>query len=202
MTSLSTLDAGGDVADPRPSSHLELEHETDAALVNLAVAGDSAAFDVLLQRYRANLLGFAVSTLGSPAEADDVVQEAFIAAWNKLSTLNDPSMVKPWLMRVVRNKCMDRLRAASTRLTELDDSVPAPARFSPFEVVSTDLQNDALDVALSALPTNQRRVWEMRELSGLSYAAMAEELDMTLPRVRGLLARARQNLANQMESWR
>lgn len=196
------MDPGDDVVDLKPSSHLELENEADAALVNLAVDGDAAAFDVLLNRYRSALHGFAVTTLGSTSEADDVVQDAFIAAWNKLSTLNDPSMVKPWLMRVVRNKCMDRLRATSSKHAELDETVAAPARFSPFEVVSSDLQNEALDAALSQLPENQRRVWAMREVSGRSYADIADELDMTHARVRGLLARARQNLSGQMESWR
>ena len=78
----------------REVGHLVLERETDCVLVGLAAAGDRAAFAVLVNRYRIVMGANAQSTLGSYADADDVVvQDVLINAWEKLSTVYDGSII-------------------------------------------------------------------------------------------------------------
>ncbi|WP_181397277.1 RNA polymerase sigma factor [Cryobacterium arcticum] len=179
-----------------------LVNESDSVLVDFASAGNRAAFDVLILRYRNLMRAFAVKTMRSTVDADDVVQEACITAWEKLSTISDGAHVKGWLMRVVYNKSIDRIRKNRPLPMEFADDLPAALSTSPFNLVEALLQNEALTLATEALPARQRRAWVMREFSGCSYAAIAQELDVPISTVRGLLARARRTLASELEAWR
>jgi len=179
-----------------------LEAESDGALVDFAVAGNRSAFDILVRRYRSKMLACAARTLGSHADSDDVVQESLIVAWEKLPTITDRAHVKAWMMRVVHNKSVDRLRRSAQLTTTLDDDRLASDATSPFAVVEILLQNEALSGALADLPHDQRRAWLMREFSGSSYALIASELGVTVSTVRGLLARSRRKLAQQLVDWR
>ncbi|WP_133163868.1 RNA polymerase sigma factor [Cryobacterium zongtaii] len=181
---------------------LVLEHNTDGVLVNHAVAGNEAAFAVLVRRHRPLMRGYALRLLGSNTEADDVVQESCITAWQKLSTLNDGQCLKPWLMCVVRNKSIDRLRMRHLSPVPLDDNTPETLHNGPFQAVETLLQRDALSKVLGSLPVNQRRAWLMRGCSGCSYSVIAGELGVPVSTVRGLLSRSRHTLAHEMAYWR
>lgn len=185
---------------PGGFGRLLLEDEVDSVLVDFAIAGNQAAFEILVRRYRPMMHGYAMRTLGSNAESDDVVQETFITAWEKLPTLKDGDHLRAWLMRVVRNKSIDRLRKRRPLIVEIDENTPATAD-SPFAVVETLLQNDALSLALAGLPMNQRRAWLMREFSATSYSVIADELGVPVSTVRGLLARSRHTLARELAAW-
>jgi RNA polymerase sigma-70 factor (ECF subfamily) len=178
-----------------------LENERDSVLVDFATAGNRAAFDVLVLRYRDLMHAFAAKTMRSSTDADDVVQDTLITAWEKLSTINDGDHVKGWLMRVVYNKCMDRLRRTGPLPLEFADEIPASSSTSPFKVVEALLQNEALTLAAAALPEHQRRAWLMREFSGCSYAVIGQELGVPVSTVRGLLARSRRTLASELKAW-
>lgn len=184
--------------DSRP---VTLDLETDRILVGLAITGDEAAFATLMHRYRPLMHAHAVRLLRSNAEADDVVQESFIAAWTKLATINDPDRIKTWLMTVVRNKSIDKLRSRQDLAYPLDYDLPATTA-SPAKIVETLLENQALSEAVARLPMGQRRSWLMRELGGCSYAVIAAELGVPISTVRGMLARAREKLAREMAAWR
>jgi RNA polymerase sigma-70 factor (ECF subfamily) len=179
-----------------------LDGESDRVLVDLAISGQEAAFKVIVRRYQPLMIGHATRILGSTLEAEDTVQDTFVTAWEKLSMLNDADHLKPWLMRILRNKSMDRLRARRPPTVEIDDDLPAAVHIDPFEVVESLLQNQALSSVLAKLPTNQRRAWLMREFSRCSYAVIASELDVPESTVRGLLARSRLTLARELADWR
>lgn len=187
---------------PSDIGKLQLDGESDGALVEFALAGNRAAFDILMRRHRSAMLAHAVRTLGSHADSDDVVQESLIVAWEKLPTISDVAHVKAWLMRVVHNKSVDRLRRRGSLPAPLDDNTVASDASSPFAVVETLLQNDALAQALADLPHDQRRAWLMREFSESSYALIASELGVPVSTVRGLLARSRRTLAQELRAWR
>ena len=181
---------------------LQFEMNTDDVLVNHAVAGNEPAFAILVRRHVPLMRCYALRLLGSSAEADDVVQESCITAWQKLSTLHDGQYLKSWLMRVVRNKSMDRLRMRPSLTIPLDDSTAETRYNGPFQAVQTLLQKDALSKVLASLPTDQRRAWLMRGWSGFSYSVIARELGVPVSTVRGLLARSRHTLAHEMACWR
>jgi RNA polymerase sigma-70 factor (ECF subfamily) len=179
-----------------------LSDASDRILAGRAGDGDVRAFEVLVRRYGPLLRSYSRHLLGSVDESDDTVQQAFITAWQQLSTLTDPDAVKPWLMRIVNRKCLDRIRARHPAGI-IDDSTPAAdAGRAPEAAAENRALQSALTAALATLPEAQRRCWLMKEVAAYSYDDIAEELDVPASTVRGLLARARKTLIREMEPWR
>lgn len=187
---------------PGAPSPTGLGHADDRTLAGRAADGDISAFEILVRRYSPMMRAYAARLLSSNNEVDDVVQEALITVWEKLPTLDDCGAVRSWMMKIVSHKAMDRIRAHK-RQTGLDDhDIAAPESISPAGITQTRSQLEALSRALSELPEQQRRCWVMKELGEYSYEDMADELDLPVTTVRGLLARARKNLIPRMEAWR
>jgi RNA polymerase sigma-70 factor (ECF subfamily) len=186
----------------RTSVNDRLGDAADATLASRAADGDIAAFEVLARRHGPLMRVFAAKLLGSDIESDDVVQEAFLTGWRKLDELEDPARVRNWLMRIVSNRAIDRLRVRRVHEDIADWDPAAPPSQDPSRIVETQFQLDAVGVALDKLPTIQRRCWLLRETAGFSYSEIAEALDLTPATVRGLLARSRKFLLNELEAWR
>jgi len=175
---------------------------TDGTLAVRARDGDVHAFEVLARRHGPLMRVFAGRLLGSDLETDDVVQEAFLTAWRRLGDLEEPAHLRAWLMRIVSNRSIDRLRVRRDH-DDVDEREPAaPRSQAPDRVVEARLQVDAMWTALDKLPLEQRRCWLLRETAGYSYAEISEALGLPLSTVRGQLARARYFLMTEMEAWR
>ena len=86
---------------------------TDLDLVRLAQAGDVEAFGELVERNRRAVFRAALACVGSPAEADDVAQEAFITAYNKLNTFRGEAQFRTWLLSITWRKAIDRRKSIS-----------------------------------------------------------------------------------------
>jgi RNA polymerase sigma-70 factor (ECF subfamily) len=145
---------------------------------------------------------YASRVLGSNDETDDVVQDAFITAWQQLPELGDASVVKSWLMRIVSRKSIDRVRARRPHVDVDDVDLAGPESATPSEVTEARSRTQALSIALTHLPEIQARCWALRELAEYSYDEIAAELDLPATTVRGILARARKALIREMEEWR
>lgn len=185
-----------------PPNRTPLAELDDGVLAGRSADGDVRAFEVLIRRHTPLLRAYARRTLGSTDELDDVVQETFITAWNRLDSLEDRAHVKAWLMRILSRKCLDRIRARRDHddVTELE--VAAPDEGAPERVAEARDREHAVELALAALPETQRRCWLMKEVLEYRYEEIAEELDVPLSTVRGLLSRARKNMIRLMEGWR
>ncbi|KQQ03654.1 MULTISPECIES: RNA polymerase sigma factor [unclassified Rathayibacter] len=180
-----------------------LDPDSDRVLVIRAASGDGEAFAVIVRRYTGLLQATARRTLGgSHADVDDVVQDTFLAAWSHADSVIDGDTIAGWLVTTVRRKSYDRLRSSALRTrAELDDELPASPHDAPDALAGrASLAADARRV-LAAMPTLQRRCWELR-LDGVSYLDIGRELGLPLTTVRGMLARARATLANELAHWR
>nr|WP_241985973.1 RNA polymerase sigma factor [Cryobacterium sp. Hz7] len=102
--------------------------------------------------------------MGCSHDADDVVQDTFITAWAKLSTLKDSALVKNWLMRIASYKSIDRIRARRQNSNLDDVGVPASEDHSPTQIVEARSCNEALSQVFSALPEDQRQCWDLESL--------------------------------------
>lgn len=183
----------------RPAS---LADADDRTLAGRAADGDVRAFEVLVRRHGPLMRAYATRLLGSATETDDVVQDAFIAAWQRLPQQDDLGSIKNWLMGIVRNKSVDRIRA-NRHHVDIGDFDPAiPDDLTPHRQSEAGARRLALGEALAALPAGQRRSWELKEIGGYSYAEIAADLGIPESTARGLLARARKNLIRDMEVWR
>jgi RNA polymerase sigma-70 factor (ECF subfamily) len=179
-----------------------LEHADDGIVAGRAMDGDIEAFAVLVRRYTPMMRAYTQRMLNASADVDDIVQEAFVTAWQRFGELDEPTKVKSWLMRIVSRKAVDRIRA--TRPVVDIDTVdrPAPLHASPSAVVEVRAGVAAVGAALRELPDAQRECWVLREIGGYSYEEIAEELDVPVSTARGLLARARKYMIVRMEEWR
>lgn len=175
----------------------------DLTLVVRAQEGDTRAFEVLVRRYQRQLYRLAVRMLGNSSDADDAVQDAFVAAWRQLSGFRGDAAFSSWMYRIVTNRCLKLLRTRRPALP-LDDvgDQPTPDHDCPEHRAEAHDRAAALNRALQDLPADQRVCWILRDLHGLSYDDIAVIVSASPDSVRGRLYRARRTLAEVMTPWR
>lgn len=175
----------------------------DLTLVVRAQEGDTRAFEVLVRRHQRRLYRLAVRLLGNPSDAEDAVQEAFVAAWRQLRGFRGDAAFSSWMYRIVTNRCLKLMRTRRP-IVPLDDlgDLPSPDGASPGHAAETTGRAAALQRAVQNLPTDQRTCWALRDLHGLSYEDIAAIVGASPDAVRGRLHRARRTLAEVMTPWR
>ena len=178
-----------------------LESAGDAILAERAAEGDATAFEVLVRRHGPFLRAFAIRLTGSPADADDVVQDSLIIVWNQLGSLQDPAKVRAWMTSIVSRKATDLIRGRR-QSDELDDEHPGDSESGPDARAVASSRLDALSTVLAGLPEGQRQCWVLKEMGGYSYEEIGQQLDLSVVTVRGKLARARATVVKEMEAWR
>lgn len=181
-----------------------LRGASEAALLRAARLGDQAAFGHLVDLHGPALLRYARRLVGSEHDARDVVQEAFISAWKDLPGFEGRSALRTWLFRIAHRRAVDTQRVRRPTPVE-DDLIAAIVPPSTEDPLATVLRHEllaALQVALSTLPTDQRGVWLLREVEGLSYDEIADVTGLPVGSVRGHLHRGRRALAEKLEGWR
>ena len=183
------------------------EEAGDEALAErVRATGDVAAFGVLVTRYRTRVVALARRMLAaqSPDEAEDVAQEAFVAAYDKRHSFRPGEPFRPWLYRIAVNRCLDRLRAQSRRpaLVEIA-AVPEPAFVGgdPVEALLTEEGEQRLSAAVAALPPKLRAVFLLRHLDDLSYEEIAAAVGVPLGTVKTHLFRARVHLRAALSEY-
>lgn len=145
------------------------------------------------------LYRFALRFLGNEDEAQDVVQEVFMKAWDRREELHVYRSVEAWCMQVTRNLSLNRLKSGHYRNTEeLTDGQKANHERSPYDHTETQdvLQN--IDQLLQRLPQAQQQVLQLRDIEGYAYQEISEMLDMSLAQVKVNLFRARKTLREKL----
>jgi RNA polymerase sigma-70 factor (ECF subfamily) len=164
--------------------------------------GDERAFRALLARYRGRALYLATQMLRDRAEAEDVVQEAFLRVFRGVRGFRGDARFHTWLYRIVVNLCLDRARRGPpSPLLSLDEALDT-SRFAASSACETRLRVEAL---LQRLSPEMRATLLLREMGGLSYEEIARELRIPVGTVRSRLNAAREQfrrlwLAEERES--
>jgi RNA polymerase sigma factor (sigma-70 family) len=168
-----------------------LSTQSDERLVDLVRAGSDPAFEAIVERYRRALMRY-VSRLLPPERAEDVVQQAFVKAYEAMRRDAAELNLKPWLYRIAHNGALNALRDRALVHAELDERIDGVER--PEQALERTFGLRELVVAVQALPERQRNAILLRELEGRSYEEIAAELGVTDGAVRQLLNRARKSL--------
>ena len=197
-----------------------METPTQTALVLAAQSGDQRAFETLVVAYRRELLVHCYRMLGSLSDAEDLVQETLLRAWEKRATLISPESYRAWLYRIATNLCLNRLTRAPRRFLPSethppsDPSSPAPPRLREpiwLEPFPDDLLADpgtdpedhaerrerislAFLMALQHLTPVQRAILLLREVLEWEASEVAQWLNLSVPAVNSALQRARRAL--------
>jgi len=174
----------------------------DAYLVARARDGYLDAYELLVQRHSAMAYRVALRLTGNHHDAQDVAQEALIAAWESLDRFEGASSFSTWLYRIVTRRALNKVtRGGDERSLDLLPDRPDSA-MGTADKAERNLAVDAVTDALLALPFPQRTVIVLHHFEGLSYAEVATVTGATEPAVRSHLFRARRTLAKTLEEWR
>ncbi len=177
-----------------------LRLQSDERLVAFARRGNSAAFEVLVNRYNSRLLAFCRHLLVSREDAEDVLQEVLAAAFNAMLADDRPINVRPWLYRIARNRCLNHLRRAQAVGVDSMDIHYSDNGASTADKVHDREEFRLLVGDIHELPETQKTALVLREMDALSYEQIAEAMETTVPSVKSLLVRARVSLAEAAEA--
>jgi len=179
----------------------------EGRLIEQTLDGDTNAFEQLVRRYQDRLFTSFVRVTGCHAEAEDVVQEAFIQAYLNLNQFRGQSGFYTWLYRIAFNKAMTRKR--QTRPAVSVDQVVTGThsdRPDPFETAEQRLvrleRAQQVELALSHMSEEHRTILVLRELDGFDYQHIAEILQISLGTVRSRLSRARALMRKELTDHR
>ena len=193
------------------ASPADPEQVSDAEAVARARRGDPEAFRVLVERYQGRAYGQALRMLGDTERARDAVQEGFLRAYRGLPRFQGRSAFYTWLYRLMFNVCIDAKRRDRSRLhVEWDDAVAreVPAEVEddpqlriapgPDQAMERAELGGALRDAIGKLPVDARRTLLLREVDGLSYAEIAQALEIPKGTVMSRLHYARRQLREEL----
>jgi len=188
----------------------------DANLIREAQQGNHRAFEELIRQYDQQVLRLALHLTGSPDDAQDIYQEAFLKAYKSVGNFRFECSFYTWIYRIVTNLCLDHLRKRQVRKEEsavLNDS--DGEEFSLLDTVSDDraAHNPERDLmrkelgrkigkALTRLTERERMVFELKHYQGLKLRTIGEMLNTTEETAKNTLFRATQKLRTSLSEMR
>lgn len=174
---------------------------TDREIYRSAIAGDRDAFELIIRANSRTLFAIAYGVLQDRAEAEDVVQDAFVKAWKARWRVRDPEKFPAWLATIARNRARDLARRRRggepliEELSEIADTTAAPQD----ETAREAERNSHVHGALAALPETHRIAISLRYFDALDYATIEQTLGLTNGALRGILGRALQTMRKRLQ---
>jgi RNA polymerase sigma-70 factor (ECF subfamily) len=178
-------------------------------LVDDARRGDANAFRELVKRNQRRAYAVALGMVHDPDDARDITQEAFLKVHRNLATFEGEAQFFTWLYRIVMNQCIDHLRRKRGEKVEFDDALAnqesddsgiAPRRtgFDPAKALSDKELRERIRGALARLSAAHRAVLVMREVDGLSYQEMADQVGVSIGTIMSRLFHARKKMQKML----
>jgi RNA polymerase sigma-70 factor (ECF subfamily) len=184
----------------------------ESKLVEAARSGDIGAFESLVRRYDRNVFRIAQHITQNREDAEDVVQDAFLKAYQNLGQFQGQSKFYTWLVRIAVNEALMRLRRRRPeRMVSIDedvkteeDSIPreiADWSPNPEQLYTQSELKDILGKTIQGLPPSFRTVFVLRDVEGLSTEETASALELSVPAVKSRLLRARLQLRERLNRY-
>jgi len=185
------------------------ERDIDQVLVERVQRGDKQAFELLVTKYQRKLMRLVSRLLRNQAEAEDVVQEAFIKAYRALPQFRGDAAFYTWLYRIGINTAKNYLVTQGRRApTSTEADVEEAETFddgdrlrdinTPESMLATKQIAQTVNVAMEALPEELRTAIVLREIEGLSYEEISEVMGCPIGTVRSRIFRAREAIADKL----
>ena len=151
----------------------------ELGLVERCRQGDLAAFEEIYRAHAGRLYSVAYRMVGNPTDAEDLLQDIFLAAHRKLDSFRGESALGTWLYRLATNLCLDHLRSRSARASSVTD--PLDEEIGGADAASRGLADSAvtrmdLERALARLPAGCRAAFVLHDIEGLEHREVAEAL--------------------------
>ena len=189
----------------------ESQTPSDSELVAMAKAGDKDAFGLLIERHESKIYGLCLKMLGNPEDAEDVLQEVFLKAFQALPGFREEARFSTWLYRIAYNACLMRIRKKKIETVSLDRPLDVEEGHIERDVTdwSTDPRTDVMSEELRSVLTrhinelspDNRIVFVLRDVHGLSTDDTAGVLGLSVPAVKSRLHRARLYLRERLSDY-
>jgi RNA polymerase sigma-70 factor, ECF subfamily len=181
------------------SGGLPLQNDSDAALVGRVLAGETAAYAVLVGRYRSQFGRYAVRMLGNREDAEEALQDALIRAFRSLSRCDDPEKFGSWLFRILANRCRTTgtRRGRRERTFVRDDiALTDAAEEHPAEQAAW---REEIQRALLTLDAEQREAFLLKHVEDMGYEDMSELTGVGVSALKMRVKRACERLRAQLQ---
>jgi RNA polymerase sigma-70 factor (ECF subfamily) len=188
------LEAGLD-RTPSPDNHLA-QGDSERADVALAAAGDQQAFERLYRAHTARIHSLVRRMVGGDGDADELVQDAFVRAWQRLSTFRGESAFGTWLHRLTVNLVLNWQKSRNRGRKLFDDD--AALEYTPSRQKSPESAMD-LETALKELPKGARQIFVLHDVEGFKHEEIAQMLEITSGTSKAQLHRARMLMRRHLE---
>jgi RNA polymerase sigma-70 factor, ECF subfamily len=185
---------------------MSLDGAQTAELARRAAQGEPAAFRALIEETQALVYRVALRLVGNSADAEDVVQETYVRAWQKLPSMRDHGAVVGWLCSITRNVSKDKLRAHKSRPSMFSDEEAARIAI---EKLTSDAPDAAalassketaavVQAAVNELDEKYRLALLLKDVDGLTAPEIAAALDIPVGTVESRASRAREQLGKKL----
>ncbi len=178
----------------------------DESLVMLTLAGEQNAYEALVKKYQSAVLASAMSVTRREFMAEDAAQDAFVTAWMKLDTLNEPEKFGAWVCRIAKNCAKNMLRRyRSVVPLETVENYEYDSENSPIEELARAQDSRELRLTVSRLPEKVKQIIELHYFEGLSIADIADRLRISQGTVKSQLHDGRKKIRKELcamnEKW-
>lgn len=171
-------------------------------LVEASKAGDRGAFDELVRLYQRRAIQLAIRILSGADEAADVVQDAFVRAFLGINKIRAPKRFEQWLLKIVANLAVERLRKLKRSQRAYQDDCPEKSqKATPLEIAAGEELSKALQDAMATLPDKQAKAIALFGLQDMSQNEVAQIMNCSVESVRWHVFQARKNLKELLKDY-
>jgi RNA polymerase sigma-70 factor (ECF subfamily) len=158
-------------------------YQDDLALAERCRAGDFEAFEAIYREHSSKLFGLTMRMLGNRTDAEDMLQDIFLAAHRKLESYRGDARLGTWLFRLAMNQCLDHLRSKSARMTQATSSLDDDNAMEPVSPVSgpavAALHHIDLERAIARLPEGCRAAFLLHDVEGFEHREVGSMLGIS-----------------------
>lgn len=177
----------------------------DVQLIHKILSGEATAFNTLFQKYQKSIHAIAWQRIGDYHVAEEITQDVFLQAYDKLSTLKDPNKFSRWIYIIAKRRCANWNKREKTTMESLeatDDAILEKSAYENYvadqrEKAATEHRREVVDMLLEKLPERERKVVTLYYLGEMTSEAISNFLDVSVNTVKSRLRRARQRLQEQ-----
>jgi RNA polymerase sigma-70 factor (ECF subfamily) len=180
-----------------------MENLSEDELARRAMSGDGEAYGELVRRSQDSVFNVCYRMLGERREAEDLAQEAFLRAYQRLASFDRSRPFGPWIRRVAANLCLNHLKASSRDpegSPEEPEDWPGPPELNPSSIKEQQDRARSLRDLIATLPPTHRAVIELSHFQDMSYAEISQFLHVPVSDVKSYLFRARRLLAERIKT--
>jgi len=176
---------------------------SDNQLLDTLKAGDITAFEMLFRTYYQPLCHYAYTFVQDRDEAEEIVQSTFLSVWEKKSTLEIRTSVKPYLYAMVRNACLNVIKHEKIKQQHVDGELAVAER--SVESVARTVMASELETriyeAMEKLPEQCRIIFKLSRFEELKYAEIAEQLNLSVKTVENQMGKALKIMREQLRDY-